>query len=220
MELSPVLETRLQKLPAKRRRAVVASLNELAEELLEDWAATADLARIEAAGQAAADTVELLMGGGVRDVARVSRLLAEIRDGHEAEEMSMDELEASGRLQLLTAYRAVEEESFQVSELEEAGISRQRLAQLRRQDRLLGIDLPFQRGFLYPQWQFGRDLTPKGYLRELMKEAHLGGLDALTVHRVMTQTKVGEGASLVELCDRGRVDLALNALRTASQSGG
>ncbi len=220
MELTPAIETRLQELPAKRRRAVVASLNEFAQELLDRWGSTGELARIEAAGQAAVDTVEMLMGGGAADVARVSKLLAEIREGHDAKEMSMDELEASGRLQLLTAYRAVEEESFQVSEFEDAGISRQRLAQLRRQDRLLGIDLPFQRGFLYPRWQFGRDLTPKGYLRELLKEAHLGGLDALTVHRVMTQTKVGEEASLVELCDHGRVDLALNALRTASQSGG
>lgn len=220
MELTPALETRLQELPAKRRKAVVASLNELAEELLDHWAVTSDLARIEAAGQAAADTVELLMSGGARDVARVSKLLAEIREDHDAEDMSLDELEASGRLQLLTLYRSVEEESFQVSELEEAGISRQRLAQLRRQDRLLGIDLPFQRGFLYPRWQFDSYMSPKAYLPELLAEARRAGLDNLTVHRLLTRPESGDGAPLYERCDQGRVDLALNALYTVGQSGG
>jgi hypothetical protein len=220
MDLAPAIETRLRELPPKRRRVVLDSLNALARELLDRTSATRELKKVQAAGQAAVDAVEVLMGGRRPEVERVSEVLAELRAGTEAEEMDLGELEASGRLQLLALYRAVEEDSLKVAELEEAGISRQRLAQLRQQDRLLGIKLPFQRGFVYPRWQFEDDLTPKGFLPEVLAAAREEGLDPLTVHRVLTRPEAGGGEPPVALCQGGRVDLAVNALRALGQSGG
>lgn len=220
MELTPQIEDRLRTLSSRRRRVVVESLNLFARELLDQSAASRNSKRIQVAGRAAVDAFEVLMSGGAGQVARVSDLLAQVRSDIPAEEMELEELEASGRLELLALYRSVEEESLKVSELEEAGISRQRLKQLRDQDRLLGIKLPFQRGFLYPRWQFGEDLTPASFLPEILAAARKEGLDELTVHRLMTDPDAGGGTPLCALCRRGEIELALNAIRTFGQSGG
>lgn len=220
MDFPEPIEARLHELPMKRRRTVVQGLHRLATELVALSAITDDLKKLEAASRAAADVVELLMTGSAGQLTRLARLLADLRSEIDAEEMTSEELEASGRLQVLALYRAVEEESFSVAELERAGIHRQRLKQLRDQNRLLGIQLPFQRGFRYPRWQFGDDLRPKAYLPEILEAAHEMGWDALSVHRLMTQSK-GEGAPApLELCERGRIGLALNALRAAGELGG
>ena len=143
-----------------------------------------------------------------------------LRAETDAEAIDLEALEASGRLQVLSLYRAVEEESLSVALLEEAGIQRQRLKQLRDQDRLLGIQLPFRRSFLYPRWQFGDDLRPKMFLPEVLRVAREAGLDALGVHRVMTNPSAAGGTTPLELCEQGRVELAMNALRGAGERGG
>lgn len=220
MDFPAQIEARLHDLPAKRRRTVVQGLNRLAAELVALSAITDDLKKLEAASRAAADVVELLMTGTAGQLTRLARLLDDLRGGIDAEELTPGELEASGRLQVLAVYRAVEEESFSVAELEEAGIQRQRLKQLRDQDRLLGIQLPFQRGFLYPRWQFGEDLRPRRFLPQILAVARESGWDALSVHRFMTHPQKGGAPAPLELCERGSVELALNALRAAGELGG
>ena len=220
MNLAPQLEQRLHDLPGRRRQVVEDSLNGLAQELLEGELATASLAKVEAAGRVAIDALEVLMTASPELLERVGQALADMRAEIDAEETDPDALAAGGRLQVVELFRRIEAESLTVAQLEAAGIQRQRLKQLRDQDRLLGIELPFRRGFLYPQWQFGDDLRPRSELPDLLAAAREAGLDAITVHRAMTRPEAGDGATLLELCARGRLDLALNALRTFGELGG
>lgn len=220
MELALQIDDLYKKLSARRRRVVLAGVNAFARELLEKSADTDSLAKVEATGQAAVDAVDLLMRGSGRQVSQVTDMLATMRQQTEAEDLETEELEASGRLQLLALYRAVEEASLSVAELESAGISRQRLKQLRDQHRLLGIRLPFQRGFLYPRWQFEDDLTPKPFLPRVLDVAQEAGLDALTVHQILTNPAAGGGVTPLQLCEDGRVDTTLDILRTFGESGG
>ncbi len=220
MELTPNLEHQLRGLPQKRRRVVVDGLNSFARGLLEQSAASGDLQKVETASRAALDALEVLMSASPELLARLTDVLAELRTESEAAEMDLAELKASGRLQVVASYRAVEAESLSVAELEAAGIQRQRLQQLRDQDRLLGIRLPFQRGFLYPRWQFGDDLRPGRYLPELLAAARQAGLDALTVHRVMTRPTADGDRTLVDLCQQGAIEPALYALRNVGELGG
>ncbi len=220
MNLPAKIEDRLQSLPSKRRRVVVDGVNSFARELVEQSASTDNLKRVEAASRAAVDALDLLMMATSRQLERLGKLLAELRAGTDAEDMDLEALEASGRLQVLARYRSVEDQSLSVAQLEAAGIQRQRLKQLRDQDRLLGIKLPFQRGFLYPRWQFGDDLRPKMYLPEILKVARAEEIDALGVHLVMTNPTAGGGTMPLELCEQGRLDLALNALRGTGELGG
>jgi hypothetical protein len=221
MDVPAQIEARLHELPSKRRRVVANGLDRLARELVALSAVTDDLRKLEAASRAAADAVELFMTGTLGQLTRLARLLAAMRGETKAEEMTLGELEASGRLQVLALYREVEEESLTVAELEGAGIQRQRLKQLRDQGRLLGIRLPFQRGFLYPRWQFGEDLRPREFLPEVLEAARETGLDEMSVHRFMTRPQSSGGnPTPFELCEQGRVDLALNALRAAGELGG
>ena len=220
MNLAPKIESRLQDLPAKRRRVVIDSVNHFVTRLLAQSASIDDLKQVKATGQAAADAFDLLSMATSRQLERLGKLLAEVRAEHDVEEMDLEALEGSGRLQVLALYRAVEDESLSVAQLEAAGIHRQRLKQLRDRGRLLGIKLPFQRGFLYPRWQFGDDLRPKRYLPQILTVAREEGLDALSVHRVMTHPAAGGGTTPLELCEQGRVELALNALRGTGELGG
>lgn len=220
MNLTAETEGWLLGLPRKRRQVVLAGLDEFARGLRDQTRTTDDLKKVEAASRAATDVLKLLMTATSGRFLRLAELLAELRAATDAEEMTGEELEASGRLQVLALYRTVEEESLTVAELEAAGISRQRLKQLRDQNRLLGVKLPFQRGFLYPRWQFARDLRPRGFLPRVLAAAAEEGLDALTVHRVMTNPAAGGGASPLELCETGQIEQALNALRTVGELGG
>lgn len=220
MTLALAISDRLQQLPERRRRLVEEGLNRFAEELVERSAEVGDLKKIEAASRAAVDAVDVLMFGRREELERLQELLAELRSRLDADGMELMELEASGRLQLLALYRGVEEESLSVAELEEVGISRQRLKQLRDEGRLLGILLPFRRGYLYPSWQFQEDLTPLSFLPELLEVAAEEDIDPLTVHRLLTNRPAGDGATPLQLCEEGRVDLARNLLRAHGQSGG
>jgi len=220
MNLPAQIEDRLQSLPSKRRRVVVNGLHSFVSLLLEQSASTDNLKRVEAASQGAIDALDLLMLATSRQLDRFGRLLVEVRAENDAEELDLDALEASGRLQVLALYRAVEEESLSVAHLEAEGIQRQRLKQLRDQHRLLGIKLPFRRGFLYPRWQFGDDLRPKGFLPEVLRVAREEELDALGVHQVMTNPAAGGGTTPLELCEQGCLELALNALRGTGELGG
>lgn len=139
---------------------------------------------------------------------------------HTAEELETEELETRGRLQLLALLGAVKDASLSVAELESAGISRQRLKELRDQNYLLGIQLPFQRGFLYPRWQFEDDLTPKAFLPRVLEVADEAGLDALTVHQILTNPAAGGGVTPLQLCEDGRIETTLDILRAFGESGG
>jgi hypothetical protein len=225
MALTAKIEKQISTLSAQRRKIVEDALNEMAEELLERTADSSELSRAAAAGRAAVDATGILMTGKGAEIARVAEVLAAIRDERSTEareEPSLEKLEAWGRLQLLSLYRSIEEDSIKVADLEREGISRQRLGQLRNQERLLGIDLPFQRGFVYPKWQFERDMRPKAFLSKLISAARAEGLDGVSLHQLMTNPSAGErpGETLVSACDRGETDLALNAIRTFGESGG
>ena len=225
MTLTAEIEARIEALPASRRKIVEETLNTLAVGLVERTSETRELARASTAGRATVDAMSLLMTGDEGAVARVEEALANLglsRISTTTGEASRDpeDLERWGRLKMLAFYRAIEEASFKVADLEEVGISRQRLAQLRAKDELLGIKLSFQRGFVYPRWQFGRGMKPKPYLPDLISAARREGLDAISLHGLMSNPEAGGGEPLYEACDRGRVDLALTAIGVSGELGG
>lgn len=60
-------------------------------------------------------------------------------------------------------------------------MSRQRLGQLRKEKRLLGLRLPIRREVYYPLWQFGEDGRPLGILPRLMEASEESGMGTLAL---------------------------------------
>lgn len=105
------------------------------------------------------------------------------------------------RLELLA--QRVREQSVRGSELgRELGVSRQRLAQLRDSDRLLGVQPPLATEFWYPRWQFRQNWEPHPLLRQLLGTAREAKMTPLQLHIFLTNPEAGiDGRPLVELLD-------------------
>lgn len=72
-------------------------------------------------------------------------------------------------------------------------MSRQRLGQLRKEKKLLGVRSPIHREVYYPLWQFGEDGRPLGIMPRLIATAEEAGMGALALDALMTNPAVVEG---------------------------
>jgi len=169
--------------------------------------------QLEEQAQAAVDTFEVLLGGD-------SRQLEALIDGLEPRlkgdptKVNLDEARARGRLRLQALYRKIMQDSVTVADLREWGLSRQRVGQLRDEERLFAIKIPHHRELFHPRWQFTADHSLRPMMPTLLRAAKDVRLDAIGFHQLMTGKREG-GRSGVELLDAGREDLALSLI-TAS----
>lgn len=176
----------------------------------------------EALTGAISGVARVLMGGSAAEITALEGKLR--RDERDAE--SLEELEVRNRLRVFARYREVEERSLPGSGLQEQlGVSRQRLGQLRKEKKLLGVRLPIHREVHYPLWQFGEDGRPLGSLPRLIGAAEEAGMGALALDALMTNraaVDAGEGkapADLLRSGDPEAEEYILGAVRAALSGG-
>lgn len=150
----------------------------------------------------------VLLRGSSEDLVALERSL---RSGQEQDKVypESEELEMRNRLRVFARYRGIQERSLPGSELQERlGVSRQRLGQLRKEKRLLGIKLPVHREVHYPLWQFDGDGRPLEEMRRLVDAARRAGLGAVALDALMTNPEAVDaaGATAAELLRSGDED--------------
>lgn len=136
----------------------------------------------------------------------------------DAVEVGRDEVEARARLRLQALYQRIIRDSYSVAELRQR-VSRQRLKQLRDQDRLFAIDVPFFKGKLYPRWQFEMETgKPRAIMPELIAAGRDAGMDAIAFHQTMLSPAAGGGElTPVDLLDAGEEEAVLRILHAGDQ---
>lgn len=128
----------------------------------------------------------VLLDGSSEDVAALEGKLRRDREDERRPD-SLDELEVRNKLRVFARYREIEERSLSGPGLgERLGVSRQRLGQLRKEKRLLGLRLPIHREVYYPLWQFGEDGRPLGVLPRLIEASEEARMGALALDALMT----------------------------------
>lgn len=202
-----------------RRRAITRTFEDVLAILLEAaYEGGVTPKQLDEQGQAAVDTLRLLVGGGTdRLETLIDALETPVVEGYP--DISDEEAEARARLRLHALYQRVIRDSYTVAALNlRPGVSRQRLKQLRDQDRLFAISVPFQRGLLYPRWQFAlTDGRPREEMPQLIAAAREGGLDAISFHVLMNNAAAGGGLSPIDLLDDGEEQQVFDILRGADQ---
>lgn len=193
MKLAAEIERDVAGFDDQRRRVFEATLNKVAQTLVH--ARSTELERM----------ANVLFGFGDSTTP----------EGYEA-------LVAWGSLRSYAHYKAIEEASFQEQDLVRSGISSKVIERLLAENHLLAIELPTRSDRVYPRWQFTEYTRPKPYLPQLLAAARDHNLDGTSLHGLMTNPDAGDqpGETLVEACDRGRVDLAVNAISTSGHLGG
>lgn len=175
----------------------------------------------EALSGAISGFARVLLGGSSEDIVALENKL---RRDRESDSDSLEELEVRNKLRVFARYRGIEERSLSGTELRERlGVSRQRLGQLRKEERLLGVRLPIRREVYYPLWQFGEDGKPLEAMPRLITAAEETGLGALALDALMTNpTAVDNGETLAELLRSGdpeAEEYALGVVRAALSGG-
>lgn len=176
----------------------------------------------EALSGAISGIARVLMSGSAADIADLEDKLR--RDDWRTD--SLEELEARNRLRVFARYRRIEERSLSGSGLQEQlGVSRQRLGQLRKEKKLLGVRLPIHREVHYPLWQFGEDGRPLGVMTRLIEAAKEAGMGELALDSLMTNpaaVDAGDGetpADLLRSGDTEAEEYVLGVVRAALSGG-
>jgi hypothetical protein len=181
----------------------------------------------EALSGALSGVARVLLGGSSAEISALER---ELRwdHGDEGSADSFAELEARNRLRVFARYRGIEERSLPSSGLRERlGVSRQRLGQLRKEKKLLGLRLPIRREVYYPLWQFGEDGRPLRVMPCLIGAAEEAGLGELALDALMTDPAAVEGeaggggtaADLLRSGDPEAEEYVLGVVRAALSGG-
>jgi HSP20 family protein len=137
-----------------------------------------------------------------------------------ASEELVAELEKRNMLRVFDDWRHFEKRCLSGPILQEKlGISRQRLKQLRDENKLIGLRIPMRREFYYPLWQFAEDGHPLPVIPRLMGAAEEAHIDALTLDALMTSKSAGNGTPPAELLRAGREDHVVEIIRAALSEG-
>jgi len=208
-------KARYEKLSAAGRRSFRRTMQQIASLLLDadSPGPTTRPASLELRGQTMLDTLHVIARGDTRQLESLIDTL-EPNASRKPDTVDLQEAEARGRLRLQALYQKIIADSYSVKDLTaQWRVSRQRLAQLRAEDRLFAVSVPFHKGLLYPRWQFGADLRPRPIMTNLIQQAKRSGLDAIDFHQLMTNPASGNGTSPVEMLDRGEEQLVLGMIR-------
>jgi hypothetical protein len=182
--------------------------------LLDAAAAEPVFQEIDERAQIAIDVLQILSGsGGRRQLDALIEALSPERPG----DSDVREVEARARLRMKAIYRKVSDESLTVAQIrDDFELSRQRLQQLRKENRLFAIDIPYEKGLVYPAWQFEASGRPRAAMATLIDAAREAGLDALGFHLLMSGRR-NDGRRGVELVQAGEETAALRLIRSADR---
>ena len=136
------------------------------------------------------------------------------------DEATLATLEVRNLLRVMAGWRELEERSLPGPVVQAAWrTTRQRLRQLRREGRLLGIAVPLRRELYYPAWQFAPDGAPLPSLPRLLAAAAEAGLDPVSLDALMTNPAAGDGVAPAERLRRGEEEPVLALVRAALAHG-
>lgn len=164
--------------------------------------------------QLAIDAFTVVLTGNRRQLASVIDAL-EVDDEGDSDDFDVEQARARARIRAQAIFRKVLDESLTVGDLKPYK-SRQRLQQLRDEGRLFAIKTPYERGLVYPAWQFDDNFDPLPVMADLIATAKAVDLSPLAFHQVMTGRR-GSGKRGVELIASGREDLALSLLKATDR---
>lgn len=136
-----------------------------------------------------------------------------------APEPSLAELEKLNTANRFAQWHQAVRESFSTGELAENGVSRQQLEQWRKRHRLIGLQPPFGRGFVYPAWEFNRDARPLEVIPDLVEAAEDARLDPLSLHRLMVSETATPDGPLMNALKAGEDEYVLSVVRAAGSQG-
>jgi hypothetical protein len=195
------------KLSAQARQALeetTRAMNRLFADLAEQLSPT----ELREQMRVALDTTRALVSGRPRAFEALTRVLGQSGDLDEARVETLNEA------RLLALHNRVREDSHRVKDLEKWGLVRQRLHQLRQENRIFAIKIPQERGLLYPGWQFDSEThRERAGVPELISTAKEAGIDPLSFHLLMTNPEAGDGAAPVEMLQSGDIEAAQAILR-------
>ncbi len=148
----------------------------------------------------------------------LARAFIDVRDPQDGEP-SLAELEKLNTANRFEQWRQAIRESFSTGELEASGVSRQQLEQWRKRRKLIGLQPPFERGFVYPVWEFDEDARPHELIPALVEAAEEAHLDRLSLHRLIVSETTTPDGPLMKALKAGRDDYVLDVVRTAGAQG-
>jgi hypothetical protein len=170
---------------------------------------------LEMHAQAAVDTFRVLLSSG--SALQIAKVADAVDPPGEDDAIDLEEARARARLRLHAMYRKLIVESVTVRQMrEDWGLSRQRVGQLRDENKLFAVKIPYHRELFHPRWQFTLDHRPRPEMPELLKEAQAAGLDAVGLHQLMTGERSGRPSG-VQLLDAGRADEVVALIRAVDR---
>jgi hypothetical protein len=199
-EAPPELNARARQAMHETTRAMARIFADLAEQL--------SAAQLKEQMRVALDTTRAIVSGRPRVLDALTKVLREAGDLDEAGIESLNEA------QLLALHNRVRQESRLGKDLRQWGLVRQRLHQLREENRVFAIKIPSERGLLYPEWQFDPETQrERDGVPELITAAKDLEIDPLSFHLLMTNPEAGGGTAPVEMLESGDVESAQAILR-------
>ena len=125
--------------------------------------------------------------------------------------------EARNLRRVFVLRRRAAEESLSAEDL---GVSRQQLKHLRDAHKLVGLQLPLRRGFVYPAWQFDPESgeTLAG-IPQILATAHEAKLTTLGLHLLMVSTAAEDGSTPAEWLAAGDQDYVVKLVSAANAHG-
>ncbi|MGA2925947.1 MAG: hypothetical protein ABSG43_08120 [Solirubrobacteraceae bacterium] len=147
----------------------------------------------------------------LKDAARLVHQLADEEPSTRAGQ------EARNLRRVFVLWRRAAEESLTA---EDVGVSRQQLKHLRDAHKLLGLQLPLRRGFVYPAWQFDPGSgEPFAGIPRILAAAQEATLTTLGLHLLMVSTAAENGSTPADCLAAGNQDYVVQLVSTANAHG-
>lgn len=125
--------------------------------------------------------------------------------------------EARNLRRVFLLWRRAAEESLTAEDL---GVSRQQLKHLRDAHKIVGLQLPLRRGFVYPAWQFDPETgEPFGGIPQILDAAKEAKLTTLGLHRLMVSAAAEDGTVPANWLAAGKQDYVVKLLTAANPHG-
>jgi hypothetical protein len=144
-----------------------------------------------------------------------ARLVHQPAAGDEAPTRAAQEARNLQRVFLL--WRRAAEESLTADDL---GVSRQQLKHLRDAHRVVAMQLPLRRGFVYPAWQFDpQSGEPFAGIPEIVAAARQARLTPLGLHLLLVSAAAEDGSAPADWLAAGKQDYVVKLVAAANAHG-
>jgi hypothetical protein len=125
--------------------------------------------------------------------------------------------EARNLRRVFVLWRRAADESLTAEDL---GVSRQQLKHLRDAHKVVALQLPLRRGFVYPAWQFDPESgEPFAGIPQIVAAAQEARLTPLALHLLMVSAAAEDGTAPADWLAAGRQDYVIKLVAAANAHG-